>query len=188
MSASNDSDTTVRRGSKMGRYIVCSMFGLGLTATGLLFLYWNLHLMPFMPLQEAIVAEFEGSAPRVEGGQRKMHRDSPTLLRIVMKVDFDPTENSTEATDSLEHRMTRLKDLASRHVQVSDYRMLEVHFYHLVKEKNVRERVIRRDFSTWQDLDADGNVIGSEDVSSSVRPGAAKTSALPSAADAVPRE
>ncbi len=188
MSSSSDLNIDPPRTSKAGRYIVFSMFGLGLTATGLLFLYWNLHLMPFMPLQEAIVAEFEGSAPRVEGGQRKMHRDSPTLLRIVMKVDFDPTENSPKTIDSLEHRMARLKDLASQHVQTSDYRMLEVHFYHLVKEKDVRERVMRRDFSTWQDLDADGNVINSRIDASSELESASDSSALPSAGEATQQE
>ena len=139
-----------------GRYLVLAMFAMGFTATGLLFLYWNLHLMPFMPLQEAIVAEFEDSAPRVEGGYRKMHRDSIALLRIVMRVPFDPTISSDEVDGILETHMLRLRELSSQHVSLDEYQMLEVHFYHPVKEKDIRERAMRRDLKTWQDVAEDG--------------------------------
>jgi hypothetical protein len=34
------------------------MFAFGIVATGTMWAYWHLHLMPFMPLQESLAAEF----------------------------------------------------------------------------------------------------------------------------------
>ena len=51
-----------------GSRLVIAMFGMAIVATGLLWFYWDLHLMPYMPLQEALAEEFEDSSPRVEGG------------------------------------------------------------------------------------------------------------------------
>ncbi len=138
-----------------GRYVVLSMFLFGIAATGLLFAYWNLHLMPFMPLQKAIVQEFPGSAPRVDGGKRKLHRDSAVMLRVVMQVPFDPTEESVAVKSELERYMTRLRDLAGQHVQ-EPCQLLEAHFYFQVKEKEIREQMIRRDLKTWVDVERDG--------------------------------
>ncbi len=144
----------VRRVS--GRMLVAAMFAMGITATGLLFLYWNLHLMPFMPLQKAIVAEFKGSAPRVEGGRRKMHKGTPMLLRVVMKVPFDPVSTDTATTEKLDLYMRRIHELASVHTEIQLYEFLEVHFYHLVKEKELRERTLRRSLKSWEAVDENG--------------------------------
>lgn len=135
-----------------GRLVVIAMFVMGLTATGLLFLYWNLHLMPFMPLQEAIVAEFKDSAPRVDGGRVRLHRRTPMMLRIVVRVDFDPTDSSETTCARLEHYMDRLRALAAAHTDLTAYEQLEVHFYQPVREKMIREHAIRRDLAIWQDV------------------------------------
>lgn len=139
--------------------MVIAMFVMGLTATGLLFLYWNLHLMPFMPLQEAIVAEFRDSAPRVDGGRTRLHRETPMLLRIVLRVDFDPTAKNPETEARLEHYMERLKALSASHTKLDDYEQLHVHFYQPVREKVILERSILRDLKTWQDVDSPGHTL-----------------------------
>ena len=71
-------------GTISGRYVVISMFALAFVLIGALYTYWNLHLMPFMPLQEALAAKFEESSPRVDGGRRKMHKGTPNILRVAV--------------------------------------------------------------------------------------------------------
>ncbi len=139
-----------------GRSLVIAMFSLGLTATGLLFLYWNMHLMPFMPLQQAIAADFRNSSPRVEGGRRKLHGGTPMLLRIVVRVPFDPLADTAETAAGTERWLNRLRELSEQHVRLSDYEILEVHFYFPVKEKEIRQKTIRRSLATWQEVDEDG--------------------------------
>lgn len=142
-----------------GRLVVCAMFLLGFTATGLLFLYWNLHLMPFMPLQEAIVAEFPDSAPRVEGGRRKMHKQTPLLLRVVVRVPFDPTLADPETAGRRQHYLERIRALAEVHTELAEFELLEVHFYFPLKEKELRERTERRNLKTWQVVDEQGQPV-----------------------------
>ncbi|MEZ6040246.1 MAG: hypothetical protein R3C20_07055 [Planctomycetaceae bacterium] len=140
-----------------GRWLVVAMFTLGFTATGLLFLYWNLHLLPYMPLQEAIVAEFEDSAPRVEGGKRKLHNeDSPMLLRIVMRVPYDPTVEDTPTRIKLDATVDRLKELAREKIPVDAFRefqLMEVHLYHPIREKEIRELTIESQLTASADVD-----------------------------------
>lgn len=142
-----------------GRSIVVAMFGLGIAATAFLFLYWNLHLMPFMPLQEAIVADFPGSAPRVEGGRRKMHRRTPMLLRVVMRVPYDPTLADSVVSSENEDCVTRVRSLAEKHVGLKDYEILEVNLYHPVREKVIREKMIRRSLQSWEDVNEHGEPV-----------------------------
>lgn len=73
-----------------GRKVVAGMFLFGITATGGMWVYWKLHVAPFTPLQQALAAEFEASRPLVEGGQRKMHKNTPRILRITMHAPFNP--------------------------------------------------------------------------------------------------
>lgn len=154
-----------RRRGISGRVIVASMFAMGFLATGLLFLYWNLHLMPFMPLQQAIVTEFTDSSPRVDGGRRKMHRQTPMLLRIVMRVPFDPTVSDPETDQQLQHYLNRIRELATAHTDIASFEMLELHFYFPVGEKQRRERMIRRNLESWQDVDEDGNPLAHKESS-----------------------
>jgi hypothetical protein len=139
-----------------GRVVVVSMFVFGMIATGLLYAYWTLHLMPFMPLQEAIVAEFKGSAPRVDGGKRKLHKETPTILRIVMKTEIDPTATDPETLQTIAKMQKRVAELAKEKVQMPTLDFIELHLYQLVKEKVIREKSFRLDLKTeaaWKEID-----------------------------------
>jgi hypothetical protein len=140
-----------------GRGIVAAMFGFGIAATAFLFIYWNLHLMPFMPLQKAIVAEFPKSAPRVDGGQRKMHKGSPKILRVVMKVAFDPAETGADTVTELTRYLDRIRVLAEKHVPLAEYEYLDVNLYYPIREKEIREKLIRKRISDWQDVPPEDN-------------------------------
>ncbi|MBL8815682.1 MAG: hypothetical protein JNL58_06605 [Planctomyces sp.] len=161
----------VAKRSYAGRWLVASMFLLGFTATGLLRWYWNEHLEPFMPLQEAIEKDFPGSAPRVDGGKRRLDRDTPMILRVVIKVPFDPTQTEptpivespppgvkpsgnppvlVKAPDEMMRYADRIRELAKTHVSSPKADVLEIHYYHLIKEKEIREGMVRRDMETWE--------------------------------------
>jgi len=85
------------------------IFVFAFIVTGTMWVYWRLQDGPFIPLEQALSMEFRGSRPRVEGGQRKMHKDSPAILQITMKVDFDPTRETERFQAFADHvaRFTR---------------------------------------------------------------------------------
>lgn len=145
-----------------GRWMVIGMFLLGITATGLLYAYWTLHLMPFMPLQEAIVGEFPGSAPRVDGGKKRMSENTPTILRIVMKSETDPQSLNTEAVREIDAVRKRIAELVLEKVPLQDLSIIELHIYKLLQEKEIRERSWRLELSTgadWYEVDQRGDPV-----------------------------
>ncbi len=127
-----------------GRLVVIAMFTLGIVATGILWTYWNLHLMPFMPLQEALSSEFEESSPRVDGGRRKIHKGTPMVLRVVMRVPFDPTVSDAETQTKIEERLDRTRELAIKHTAIDEYELLDVHLYFEPKEKEIRQKTFQK--------------------------------------------
>jgi hypothetical protein len=141
-----------------GRKVVIGMFLFGFAATGVIWVYWNMHLMPFMPLQKAIVAEFEDSSPRVTGGQRKMHKHSPTILRVVMRVPFDPESPAEEVVQQTEQLLLRLRELAEQHTEIDRYEVLEVHLFHEIQqavEQEIRSKEFLRDLKTWEAIEVE---------------------------------
>lgn len=117
-----------------GTLIVLTMFGFGILSTLMIWTYWNWHIEPFMPLQLAIENEFEDSSPRVEGGQRKMSKKTPRILRVTMRVDFDPSIEANAKQS--EQRIQRVAELAGQHQDLTSYEFLEFHFYQPVPREN----------------------------------------------------
>ena len=145
-----------------GRLVVAAMFLMGFGATGLLYTYWTLHLMPFMPLQEAIVAEFPGSAPRVDGGQRKSHKQTPTILRIVMKSKVDPTSTDADSLEAMKSLRARVAELVEAKVDFPGMDFIELHVYKLLQEKEIREKSHRLDLkpgSEWYEINEKGDPV-----------------------------
>lgn len=138
-----------------GHYVVIAMFCFGSLATGLLYLYWNLHLEPFMPLQKAIAAEFRDSKPRVDGGQRKIHKSTVSILRIVIQTDLDPVNPGDAGLQTIDDRMVRLRELADRHTDLAQYDYLVVHFYKPIREQEVRQKSYGRHLATWESVEID---------------------------------
>lgn len=111
-----------------GRLVVFLMFVFAVIATVLLSFYWNRHLEPFMPLQSALVQEYgKDSKPRVDGGQRKMSKGTPKILRVVMGVTFDP--QSAESDEQARARIREIARIAEKHAPLDEYDILTVHFY-----------------------------------------------------------
>ena len=135
---------------------------MGITATGLLYAYSTLHLGPFKPLQEAIVREFPGSSPRVDGGKKRMQLDTPTILRILMKSKIDPLSESEESIVAMKAMRQRIAELALEKVSLPDLAIIELHVYKLVQEDQILKRSFRLDLKSgveWIEIDQRGEPI-----------------------------
>lgn len=123
-----------------GKWIVSGMFAFALLCTAVIWIYGRLHVGPFLPLKRALAAEFKGMQPQVEGGR---HKDSPFTLRLVLNVDFTPTEE-----DERVQRMTsRLIELARANLDINQYEVLELYFVHRIPERNPERLKIERKVS-----------------------------------------
>lgn len=140
-SHSASSQTSPNPGREIsGTWVVAGMFAFGLTATGILFVYWHFHTAPFQELQTALATEFEGCRPRVEGGQRKQHKETPRILRVVLKVEFAPETEKARSKEMAD----RVMELAEKHHPLEQYDAVEIHLYWPEKEQSIHEHVIER--------------------------------------------
>lgn len=110
-----------------GRKVVAGMFAFAVAMIGLLFLYWELYTRPFRPLQAAIAAEFPGSSPRAVGGKPKSHLPaSPAILRLIVRIDWDPRDDDRRARDMT----NRLAVIAGETTSLADYERLQIFLMH----------------------------------------------------------
>ena len=123
-----------------GRWVVIGLLAFGVVATGTLWIYSKLELAPFLPLRKALHEEFPESKPRVEGGR---HRNQPPLLRVVMQVDFTPSEADPRVTKIYE----RVVALAKQHVNLADYENFELHLVRYIPQQNPERILIERKIS-----------------------------------------
>lgn len=134
----------VRRTRELsGRWVVIGMFIFGVLATSALWAYWYLHTAPFRPLQMAIAESIPGSNPRVEGGQRKIHKQTPRILRITIRVEFDPEAEEERAKEL----GAKLEALARQYQDLASYDVLEMYLFHRIPEQKIRERLITVDLT-----------------------------------------
>jgi len=143
-----------------GRTVVIAMFAFGAVATLILFVYWNLHMMPFMPMQEALVAEFgEDCAPRVEGGQRKIHKHSTKMLRVVLKVPFNPKLEAPTTAERVNEHLVKVRDIAAKNLNLDDYDTLELHLFQDKQESRFPQITVRKNIASWEDVNEDGTPV-----------------------------
>ena len=145
---------------RSGTWMVLIMFAFAFAMIGTMYLYWELHTRPFRPLQIAIGAKYPNSMPRVIGGQHKSHQPgSRVRLRIVIAVDFDPTEglprpagtptepgaqdrvtldDTMVVNDQIRAVYTSLLGLAKQYTDLTPYQDLEIFLEHRRPEKTSR--------------------------------------------------
>lgn len=104
------------------------MFVLGIVATGVIFLYWDLHTKPFRPLTEAIGREYRHSLPKVEGGR---HKGSANTLRVSLRVPFVPLESHSDT----QRVVNRVVELARQEANLAAFERLEIHLIQLAPEQ-----------------------------------------------------
>ena len=117
-----------------GRKVVVVMFLFAIVVTGALYIYWKLHMAPFLPLQRQLDAAFEDSKPQVEGGQSKMNQGTPRVLRVTMKVPFDPVNEDVRLKLWTEQVQQVIRDWP----RFSNFDVLTIHSYHPLPEDEVR--------------------------------------------------
>jgi hypothetical protein len=117
-----------------GRSLVLGLMLLGISATVLLFVYWENHTRPFRPLREAIGREFRHSRPNVEGGRPKGR--GPNTLRVSMTVNFPPGEDSAQANAIFE----RVLEIARKFHDLNDFDRVEVNLIQFIPEERAKTR------------------------------------------------
>lgn len=122
-----------RKGEIPGSAVIALMFTFGVLSTGALWTYWFYHTQPFIPLQQAISAEFKGSAPRVDGGARKLHKGTPTLLWIIMRVDFRPDLDREKAATVSK----RVVELSQENLDLTNFEQLNIRLFFGELEKEI---------------------------------------------------
>jgi len=120
-----------------GRWVVLAVLAFGIIVTGTLWIYSKLELAPFLPLRRALYAEFPKSKPRVEGGRP---RRMPPVLRVVMQVDFPPTQGD----ERVEKIVERVIALAKEHVDLARFENFELHIVYYAPEKRPERITIER--------------------------------------------
>jgi hypothetical protein len=126
-----------------GHWVVLGIFAFAILVTASMWTYMHFHHAPFRPLRQALTEEFSRkSAPRVEGGR---HRHEPTLLRVVLNVDFNPTEDTPAVHEKVAHIEQRVIALAREHQQLEQYEKFQLFLVHPVPEQAPEQLEIKRD-------------------------------------------
>lgn len=128
-----------------GTKVILGIFALAIAASASVWIYSYLHAKPFQPLQVAIFQAFPKSYPQVQGGQRRMHRDTPKTLRITLQVRFDPEPR--EADQQVEEVVARLEELARQHIDFPSYEVFEIHLVQRVPEHKAKMRTVTREIA-----------------------------------------
>lgn len=145
----NESSDQTRK-SNRGRWTVAAMFGFAALMVSLLFIYWEMYTAPFRPLQYAIADQFEGSSPRVVGGQHKSHKtEHPPTLRVVVYVPMDEFDPET-AIEKSEERAFTLARLAFEHQEMSEYEQLQIVLLQRVPESARRRWTMIKTIEEWE--------------------------------------
>lgn len=128
-----------------GTKVMLGIFALAIAASASVWIFSYYHAKPFQPLQTAIHRAFPKAYPQVQGGQRRMHRNTPKTLRITIQVGFDPEPR--EADQQVEEVVARLEELARQHLDFTSYEIFEIHLVRRVPEHKAKMRTITREIS-----------------------------------------
>lgn len=132
----NSSETVPTTSELSGRWVVVGLFAFGFISTAVLWTYWELRTTSVREFQEALAEEFHGSSPRVEAGREKGNQQKPNIIRVVLRVDFDPTQEHPRITEM----STRVLELAREHHDVSSFEVLELHLFWPQPEKEIKQK------------------------------------------------
>ena len=124
-----------------GTWVVLGLMVFGCLFIGVLWFYTVLHTGPFQELRNAIDSEFADSTPQVEGGQRKIHKGSPKILRITLRVHDDPRHDDQRVGEMVD----QLVSLAEQHHGLGGYDVLDVYLVWFRPEHKAVSRHEERD-------------------------------------------
>lgn len=125
--------------ARSGTWLVVAMFGFGLALATGLYVYLTLHTAPFRSLTAALDDRYPDSAPRVDGGKRRLDRPGERVLRIILKAPFDPEEDESRA-ESFGRGVAAFA--AERRPEMA-FDLIEVHLYFERPEQKLSQRTVR---------------------------------------------
>lgn len=135
--ALEEPDRAIAPPYRRGRWVVTAMFLFAAVLTATMWIYWRMHIGPFLPLQRKLVEEWPDSRPRVQGGQRKMHRDTPRILQVTMYIDFDPTSSTGKArAKQFSERVASF--VVAHEPTLPEYEVLEIRMLWEEREKAIK--------------------------------------------------
>ncbi len=124
--------------SLTGKPVVFGMFLFALIVSIGLWSYWELHTQPFRTLTDQLGDTFPHSNPRVEGGKHGMHKQTPLVLRIVMRVSYDLTLNEQK----YQKQVSEILSIAAQSGMLKKYEECEIHLYYQPAEQKPAVRSI----------------------------------------------
>ena len=131
---------------RRGRWVVISIFLFAIALTATMWVYWRLHIGPFLPLQKKLADKWPDSRPQVQGGQRKIHKETPKILRVTMYIAFDPTtkDGQPKAKEYSEEVAAFVRE---NEPSLSDYDVLEIRMLFEKREQEIKKAAINFDVS-----------------------------------------
>jgi len=124
--------------SLTGKPVVLGMFLFALFVSVGLWSYWELHTQPFRTLTDQLGETFPHSNPRVEGGKHGMHKQTPFVLRIVMRVQYAPNLNEQK----YQKQVSEILGIAVQSGMLNKYEECEIHLYYQPAEQKPEVRSI----------------------------------------------
>lgn len=118
-------DAVSSRRSLTGKPVVLGMFLFAMIVSLGLWGYWKLHTEPFRALTDKLAESFPGSNPRVEGGKHGMHKQTPSILRIVMRVPYNPNLNDRK----YKRQLRKILEITSQSGMLATYDLCEIHLF-----------------------------------------------------------
>ena len=137
-----------------GAKVIIGLFVFAFLMSCALWVYWSMHTGPFLPLQRAIFRAFPKSYPHVEGGQRRMHKNTPKTLRVTMRVAFDP--ESVAEKPQVEAVFAQLVELAKKNIAFETFELFEVHLVLMRPEHSAKKLTVTRDVAPLLNVNAPG--------------------------------
>jgi hypothetical protein len=98
-----------------------------------------------------------------------MQKNTPTILRIVMKSKVNPTAGDADSVNAMTALRKRIAELVDekvdQKVEFPGINFIDLHVFQLVHEEKIREKSWRLDHqagSDWIELDEDGDPVTPE--------------------------
>ena len=117
----------------LGMFLFALMVSVGLWS------YWELHTQPFRPMTDQLGATFPNSNPRVEGGKHGMHKKTPLVLRVVMRIGYDPNLDEQR----YQKQVSEILTIAAQSGMLKKYEECEIHLYYQPAEQKPVVRSIK---------------------------------------------
>lgn len=129
-----------------GKWVVLAVLSFGIFLTGFMWIYTYLSNKPFIPLRHAIVQEYSrASAPNIQGGKERGR--GPNKLRIILNVDFDPTQKDEGVPAKVAAMEHRVAELVQEHLDLKEYERWEFILVFYPPEATPKRLESKRDIS-----------------------------------------